>query len=222
MKRKKRSKLTVGKNVVIHKNVVFGDDVVINDNAVIGRQPSLVSSPWTKVKEAVEPLVIGDRVVIGTGAIIYAGCCLGNDVFVADLVAMRENVHVGDGAIIGRGVTVEHGATIGEGTVVSTGAHVGTECVLRDRVVVGPNACVISANREDWAKENRDTFAPTQAHPPVLEEGVFVGTNATIIGGVTIGERAAIGAGAVVIKDIPADEMWGGVPARCLKGGAQK
>ncbi len=51
----------------------------------------------------------------------------------------------------------------------------------------------------------------------VIGDDVFVGTNAIILKGVTIGDRAIIGAGAVVSCDVPADEIWAGNPARCLK-----
>lgn len=57
------------------------------------------------------------------------------------------------------------------------------------------------------------------ARPVVIGDDVFVGTNAMILKGVTIGDRAIVAAGAVVSRDVPADEIWGGNPARCLRGG---
>lgn len=60
--------------------------------------------------------------------------------------------------------------------------------------------------------------------PVEIGNDVFVGTNAMILKGVTIGDRAIIGAGSVVTKDVPADEIWGGNPAVRLRaaGGGQK
>lgn len=63
-----------------------------------------------------------------------------------------------------------------------------------------------------------------RSKPVFIGNDVFIGTNVTIMKGVTIGDHAIIGAGAVVVKDVPADEIWGGNPAVRLKaaGGGQK
>lgn len=53
--------------------------------------------------------------------------------------------------------------------------------------------------------------------PVFIGENVFVGMNTLIVASVTIGDRAVIGAGSVVTKDIPAGELWAGVPARFIK-----
>jgi acetyltransferase-like isoleucine patch superfamily enzyme len=53
--------------------------------------------------------------------------------------------------------------------------------------------------------------------PVIIEDDVFIGANSIILKGVTIGKRAVIGAGSVVTKNIPADEIWAGNPARFIK-----
>lgn len=57
--------------------------------------------------------------------------------------------------------------------------------------------------------------------PIEIGNGVFIGTNAMILKGVTIGDRAIIAAGSVVTKDVPPDEIWGGNPARRLRAGSE-
>lgn len=62
--------------------------------------------------------------------------------------------------------------------------------------------------------EDRGTTYPA---PIILGKNVWVGSNATILQGVTIGDNAVVAAGAVVTKDVPADTIVGGVPARFIK-----
>ena len=64
------------------------------------------------------------------------------------------------------------------------------------------------------APEDRHTTCPA---PIVLGKNVWVGANATILRGVTIGDNAVVAAGAVVTKDIPADTVAGGVPAKAIR-----
>ena len=59
--------------------------------------------------------------------------------------------------------------------------------------------------------------ANTKTAPVIIDDDVFIGTNCIIGKGVHIGARSIIAAGSVVVKDIPADEVWGGNPARFIK-----
>ena len=68
-------------------------------------------------------------------------------------------------------------------------------------------------DRRDGAKDQPNC----RSKPIVIGDDVFIGTSAIVMKGVTIGDRAIIGAGSVVTKDVPADEIWGGNPARRLK-----
>lgn len=223
MKHKLPKDIVIGKNVVIYTPILLGNGIIINDNAIIGRQPSLVSSPWTEVKGIDEVLIIEDDVIIGTGAIVYAGCHLQANCFIADLVAMREGCKIGKKTTIGRCVTLEINATIGDRCIISTGAHVTGGAIIGNDVLLAPNACLINAERKQWDRlswvgDGIDRFGPYhKLNPPIIEDGVAIGTNATILGGIHIGKLAIVGAGAVVTKDIPAGETWVGNPARKLK-----
>ncbi len=64
----------------------------------------------------------------------------------------------------------------------------------------------------------RSSMDNVRSAPVVIGNDVFIGTNAMILKGVTIGDRAIIGAGSVVVKDVPSDEVWAGNPAACIRG----
>lgn len=84
---------------------------------------------------------------------------------------------------------------------------------LGDGCKIGHNV-VFATLDHGLAPEDRHTTRPA---PIVLGKNVWVGANATILRGVTIGDNAVVAAGAVVTKDIPADTVAGGVPARTIR-----
>ena len=108
-----------------------------------------------------------------------------------------KNIHVGEGVFINAcchfqdhgGVTLGDGCQIGHNVVFATLNH-------------------------GLAPQER---ASTRSAPVILGKNVWVGSNATILQGVTIGDNAVVGAGAVVTKDVPANTIVGGVPARFIR-----
>ncbi len=108
------------------------------------------------------------------------------------------------------------------GTNITLGRHVqinfdgvildSAPVTIGNDVLIAPKV-VIATPGHDFPPELRRHTA-TCAKPIVIEDDVWIGASATILGGVTIGEGAIIGAGAVVTKDVPPGETWVGVPAR--------
>ena len=87
------------------------------------------------------------------------------------------------------GIFIDEGALIGHGVVLATLNH-------------------------DMDPEKRQMLHPAPIH---IGKGVWIGANATVCSGVTIGDHAVVAAGAVVVKDVPADTVVGGVPAKVIK-----
>lgn len=85
--------------------------------------------------------------------------------------------------------------------------------VLGDGCQIGHNVVFATLNH-GLAPEDRQTTNPA---PIVLGKNVWVGSNSTILQGVTIGDNAVVGAGAVVTKDVPENTIVGGVPARIIR-----
>ena len=87
--------------------------------------------------------------------------------------------------------------------------------IIGNNVMIGPHTLITTVNHPLNAKERRNHMAV--ATPVTIGNDVWIGGNVTILPGVTIGDRAVIAAGAVVTKDIPANTVAGGVPAKVIK-----
>jgi len=84
-------------------------------------------------------------------------------------------------------------------------------------VGIGPRVTILTSQHE---LSNRDIpvyFSPLDFQIVKIEDGADIGAGCIILPGVTIGEGAVIGAGSVVTKDVPAYEVWAGVPARMIR-----
>jgi len=102
---------------------------------------------------------------------------------------------------------VEGGAVLGDRVTVKNGVSIWDGVVIEDNVFLGPNA-VLTNDKTPRSK------APFHLAKTLLRRGATIGANATIICGVTVGEYAMIGAGAVVTRDVPGYTLMLGVPAR--------
>ena len=105
--------------------------------------------------------------------------------------------------------------TVGENVFINACCHFQDHggVTIGDGCQIGHNVVFATLNH-GLAPEDRKTTYPA---PIVLGKNVWVGSNATILQGVTIGDNAVIGAGAVVTKDVAANAIVGGVPARFIK-----
>ena len=112
------------------------------------------------------------------------------------------NVKIGINCNICANVLIENGVSIGNNVTVKSGVQLWTGLTVEDDVFIGPNA----------------SFKYLETR---ICKGASIGANATILCGITIGENAMIGAGSVVTKNVPANTIWYGNPAR-MKGYLEK
>lgn len=185
------------------KGYTIQDFVVLNKQPVYGP-----NSLYAGQSKQLSDTIIGDGCILCTFSVIYAGTKLGKKVFVADSASIRENVEIGDEAVIGRSVTIECNTKIGNRTKIQTGAHITADCIIGDDCFIGPEVCTMN-DKYMGVKQ-------IKMEGPIIGNGVLIGGNATILPGIKIGDRAVIGAGSVITKDIPADEVWLGNPAKCI------
>jgi acetyltransferase-like isoleucine patch superfamily enzyme len=85
---------------------------------------------------------------------------------------------------------------------------------IADDVMIGPNVSIITAGHPLEPSRRRTA---TIGNPIAIEKGVWIAANATIIGGVTVGENSVVAAGAVVTRDVPPNTLVGGNPARVIR-----
>ncbi|MFH1190086.1 MAG: DapH/DapD/GlmU-related protein [Candidatus Omnitrophota bacterium] len=141
------------------------------------------------------------------------------------IISAPGRIYIGNGGIFLRNCslyahndgTIRIGDRVGVSTNAVLNAADGGEITINDDVLIGPNVVFRTSNHKYAAKEvpiNRQGHA---AGKIIVEEDVWIGANAVILPGVTIGRGSVVGAGAVVTASIPAYSLAGGVPARVIK-----
>ena len=151
--------------------------------------------------------MIASDVSLGKDVVIYHpdlvnlyGCKIGDSCKIGAFVEIRKSVK------IGRNVKIQAFAFIPEGITIEDGVFIGPHvCFTNDKYPKAVNQDGTLMNSDDW-----------EIIPTVVQKGANIGANATIICGVTIGEHALIGAGAVVTRDVPSYALVAGVPARVI------
>lgn len=108
-------------------------------------------------------------------------------------------------------VLIENDVVIGDNVTVKSGVQLWDGLEIEDDVFIGPNVTFTN-----------DLFPRSKVYPEkfertVIKRGASIGANSTIIAGHTIGKNAMIGAGSIVTKDIPDNELWFGTPAKFVK-----
>lgn len=143
---------------------------------------------------------------------------LGRDVKIYNFVNLY-GCSVGDETRIGAFVEIQKGVCVGARCKISSHTFICEGVEIEDEVFVGHGVMFINdrrprATRPDGTPQTEDdwTFEPT-----LVRRGASIGSNATILCGVEIGERAIVGAGAVVTKSVPAGAVVAGNPARIIK-----
>jgi UDP-2-acetamido-3-amino-2,3-dideoxy-glucuronate N-acetyltransferase len=152
---------------------------------------------------------IADSVTLEEGVVIFH----------RDLVNLY-GCQVGAGTKIGAFVEIQKGAAIGRRCKISSHSFVCEGVTIEDDVFVGHGVMFINDPYPRATAEGRlQTEADWTVVPTRVCRGASIGSGAAILCGVTIGERALVGAGAVVTRDVPADATVAGVPARVLVRG---
>jgi len=105
---------------------------------------------------------------------------------------------------------IENDVRVGNNVTVKNGVYLWDGITIEDNVQIGPNV-TFTNDKYPRAKQAFEVQRTT------IKKGASIGAASVILGGVTIGENALIGAGSVVTKDVPANELWVGNPARFVR-----
>lgn len=126
---------------------------------------------------------------------------------------------IGDETTIGTFVEIQKGAIIGNRCKVSSHSFVCEGVTVEDGVFIGHNVTFTNDlfPRATNAQGELQTQADWQCIRTLVKTGASIGSGATLLCGITIGENAMVGAGSVVIRDVPANTVVAGNPARVIK-----
>lgn len=143
---------------------------------------------------------------------------LGKDVKIFDFVNLY-GCSIDDNSKIGTFVEIQKNASVGKNTKISSHTFICEGVHIGDNVFIGHNVTFI--NDKYPRSANPDGTMQTEADWSVVEtfikNGASIGSSSTILCGITVGENAIVGAGAVVTKNVEANTVVAGVPAKVIK-----
>ena len=192
------------KNYRICLGVEMGPDSVVEEYCVIGAPPRGHSEGDLETS-------VGAGACIRSHTVIYAGNKIGIGFQTGNKVNIRESNEIGDDVSVGTLSVIEHHVKIGSNVRIHSQAFIPEYSVLEDDVWIGPNVVLTNA-RYPMSPEVKGNL-----EGPIIKAGARIGANATILPGVVIGSNSLIGAGSVVVRDVPDDAVVAGNPARFIK-----
>lgn len=153
---------------------------------------------------------------------IAADVKLGKDVKICDFVNLY-GCEIGDYTKIGTFVEIQKRAKIGKGCKISSHTFICEGVMVEDNVFIGHNVTFTNdpyprAVREDGKLQTEDDW---HCVPTLVKKGASIGSGTTLLCGITVGDNAIVGAGSVVTKDVAADTIVAGNPARLLRESAK-
>ena len=150
--------------------------------------------------------------------------CVAPDVKLGKLVKLSKFINlygceIGDETKIGAFVEIQKGALIGRRCKISSHTFICEGVTIEDHVFIGHNVAFVNDSfpRATTASGELQTGDDWKVETTLVKKGASIGSGATILSNVTIGERAIVGAGSVVTRDVPPDVIVVGNPARVLR-----
>jgi len=148
---------------------------------------------------------------------------MGENVKLADFVNLY-GCQIGDNTKIGAFVEIQKGAWIGSNCKIQSHTFICEGVTIEDSCFIGHNVTFINDRfpRATRADGKLQTEADWVCVPTLVKKGTSIGSSATLLCGITIGENAIIGAGSVVTNDVPANTIVAGNPATVLNKSTRK
>lgn len=224
------SSAKIEKTAIIHDDVIIGDNAVIHDyvviyphtiiknnveiydHCVLGKIPTSPGSVSRKLKQNYSPLEIGEYSILCPSVVLYTGSQIGSHTLLGDYCSIREECKVGDYCIISRNVSVNYNTQIGNRVKVMDNSHITGDMIIEDNVFI--SVLVSSTNDNTMGREE---YNIDHVKGPHIKKNATIGAGAILLPKITIGENSLIGAGSIVTKDIPDNQVWIGSPAKYVK-----
>lgn len=185
----------------VYPNVQLGDNITIEDFCVIGAPPRGKA-------EGELSTTIGSNSFIRSHTVIYAGNAIGTNFQTGNKANIREENTIGNNVSIGTLSVIEHHVKIADRVRIHSQVFIPEYCTLEEECWIGPNVVFTNAKYPN-RPETKNNLTGVRAGA-----GAVVGANVTVLPGITLGKKCLIGAGAVVVKDVPDQVTARGNPAR--------
>jgi UDP-2-acetamido-3-amino-2,3-dideoxy-glucuronate N-acetyltransferase len=141
---------------------------------------------------------------LGKGVIIGQNVQFGKNIVIWNYVVIGDNTKINDGAVIGSFVDIGKNVVIGKNCNIQAHVTISNGCIICDDVFIAPNTSLLN-----------DRYPKSELLSPVtIKNGAIIGGGVTILPTVIVGEHAIVAGGSVVTKDVSANAVVMGVPAR--------
>lgn len=220
----------IAKTAIIHDNVEIGDNVIIHDyvvvypntyirnnveiydHCVLGKLPTSPGSVARQLKMEYSPLEVGEYTILCPSVVLYTGTIIGAHTLLGDYCSIREECKVGDYCIISRNVSVNYNTKIGNRVKIMDNSHITGDMIVEDDVFI---SVLVSSTNDNTM--GREAYNEDHVCGPHIKKGVTIGAGAILLPKVTVGVNSLVGAGSIVTKDIPDNQVWMGSPAKYFK-----
>ena len=142
----------------------------------------------------------------GVGIVTGANLEIGANVAIWNYVVIGDNTKIGDGTTIGSFCDIGKNVTLGKKCNIQAHVTISNGCILGDNVFIAPNSSLLN---DKYPKSSFMT-------PPIIKDNAAIGGGVTILPNVTVGEKAVVGGGSVVAKDVPPRTVVAGAPAKVV------
>jgi len=182
------------------ENAHIGQGTLIDEDVRLGAEPGRAQT---------RPTEIGMNGRIRGGSAIDQGVRIGDRLETGRNVFIGENTVIGDDCRIWNNSVIEGGCVLGDRVRIEANCYIAQFTTIGDDVTIAPGVCLANDPHPGSA-----THACLRG--PTIERGAQLGMNVTVLPFVTIGERSLVEAGSVVTREVPAELVVGGNPARAL------
>ncbi len=191
-------------NNSIAPNVEIGEDAIIDIPSILGKAPRGVCEGQLQLK-------IGKNSHIRPFSTLYAGSSMGDFFQTGQGVSIREDNVIGNNVSIGTNSVLEFGNRIGDFSRIHSNCFMEMVTIGR-HVFVGPHVVFTDDPHPMGCPRYKECKGGA-----IVEDYARIGAHSTILPGVRIGRNSLIGAGSVVVKDVPPDSVVAGNPAKIIK-----